>query len=357
MKMLNFKNGRNFIGAVLAVFFMVSIFVADEMSAQDNTPSEKVFEIYSEGNKFGFKDAEGNIVTPAVYDDAREFHEGYAAVNIGAKSRMVKTHEGSGWMPPIYGTIILGGKWGFIDTNGKEIVPCQYTYVEDFCDGLAAVNIGGKIEVNNSRLSARGGKWGFVNTNGNNSVPCKYTQVQDFSNELAAVSIKGKWGFIDKNDLAIVPCSYDDVGIFSDNRAWVKQKKLYAYIDETGNKITPLQYHDAKDFSDGLALVVLNEKYGFIDKNGNEAIPCQYDYAESFSEGLAAVNTGGSWSDTGVNIGGRTYYAFGGGKWGFIDTKGNIAIPFQYNHAKSFKNGEADVILDGHSSQISKPDR
>ncbi len=37
----------------------------------------------------------------------------------------------------------LGGKWGFVDQSGKEVVPCRYDEVRDFRDGwgyyLAAV--------------------------------------------------------------------------------------------------------------------------------------------------------------------------------------------------------------------------
>ncbi len=33
----------------------------------------------------------------------------------------------------------LGGKWGFVNEAGKEVVPCRYDEVRDFEGGLAAV--------------------------------------------------------------------------------------------------------------------------------------------------------------------------------------------------------------------------
>ena len=151
---------------------------------------------------------------------------------------------------------------------------------------------------------------------------------------------------------------YNGAGSFIDDRAWVRHKKLYGYIDKTGNQVIALQYKDAESFSDGMAIVSLKDKYGFIDKDGNELIPCQYSAANSFSEGLAAVNIGGKWRDAPDEISamtGRKQTMIVGGKWGYIDTKGNIVIPLQYEYAEPFKDGKAKVTLDGKIEYISKP--
>lgn len=58
--------------------------------------------------------------------------------------------------------------------------------------------------------------------------------------------------------------------------------------------------------SQELALVKKNSKIGYISKDGSFKIEPQYKSAKSFSEGLAAVENGG--------------------KWGFIDTKGEWVI-------------------------------
>ena len=60
-------------------------------------------------------------------------------------------------------------------------------------------------------------------------------------------------------------------------------------------KITPSftdsvhQYDELYPFSEGLAAVKKNEKFGFINTKGELVIPCQYQYAGSFKEGLACV--------------------------------------------------------------------
>ena len=86
-------------------------------------------------------------------------------------------------------------------------------------------------------------------------------------------------------------------------------------------------------FHDGLAAVMREDrngdvKWGFIDKKGNVVIPFVYEGAGAFSEGLAAVrreDRNGDW------------------KSGFIDKKGNEVIPFVYNEAYVFSEGLALV--------------
>jgi translation initiation factor 6 (eIF-6) len=48
-------------------------------------------------------------------------------------------------------------------------------------------------------------------------------------------------------------------------------------------------------FREGLAGVEINGKYGFIDTKGNLVIPPVYDDAWHFSEGLARVEINGKW--------------------------------------------------------------
>lgn len=49
------------------------------------------------------------------------------------------------------------------------------------------------------------------------------------------------------------------------------------------------KYNRMGEFSEGLALIEQNGKYGYIDTQGNIAIAPQYDEAGNFSEGLVAV--------------------------------------------------------------------
>lgn len=86
-------------------------------------------------------------------------------------------------------------------------------------------------------------------------------------------------------------------------------------------------YDNAKDFSEGFAAVKKDGKWGFIDTNGNMVIEPKYIAVWSFSEGLAAVQ-------------------IQDGKWGFINTEGNEVIKPQFDAAWYFSEGLA-VIKQG----------
>ena len=92
--------------------------------------------------------------------------------------------------------LMYGGKWGYIDKTGKEVVPCKYDFASSFSDGLAAVNIGAVYDWTMEHSSMYGGKWGYIDKTGKEAVPLKYDTAYDFSDGLARVKLNGKCGFI-----------------------------------------------------------------------------------------------------------------------------------------------------------------
>ena len=76
-----------------------------------------------------------------------------------------------------------------------------------------------------------------------------------------------------------------------------------------------------------LAVVRLGQKFGYINTKGNEAIPFSYEGAWSISEGMALVQKNQ--------------------KGGFIDKDGETKIHFEYEDAHSFSDGLAAVKSDG----------
>lgn len=217
--------------------------------------------------------------------------------------------------------VVKNGKYGYIDYNGKEVIPCQYEEARNFSDSRAIVK--------------KGGRYGCIDTNGREIIPFKYSLFMDFVGDYAVVyGEKGLRGCVDKDGNEIIPCNYTYVSSFSEDLALVvKNESLFGFVDKQGKEVIPCEYENANSFSEGLAVIKKDGLYGFIDKQGKEVIPCKYTYAHSFSEGLAAVEK----TDTD-----------GLPKGGYIDSKGNEVIPCIYNVANgmhSFSNGIA-VVMD-----------
>ena len=68
-------------------------------------------------------------------------------------------------------------KYGFIDTRGREVIPLEYDYAENFSEGLAKV--------------VRNDKWGMINKQGIEVVLCQYDKTGDFNEGMAIVSLNG----------------------------------------------------------------------------------------------------------------------------------------------------------------------
>lgn len=80
-------------------------------------------------------------------------------------------------------------------------------------------------------------------------------------------------------------------------------------------------------FAEGVAAVEKNGKWGYIDTEGNVVIQIQWDNTYEFHEGVAAVE--------------KT------GKWGCIDAAGNVVIEPKWDNAFGFREGLAAVEKDG----------
>ena len=73
-------------------------------------------------------------------------------------------------------------KWGYINTKGNIIIPCQWSNADVFCEGMA-------------KVMDKKGSYGFINKKGENIIPCIWYEVSNFSEGLAASRNKdGLWG-------------------------------------------------------------------------------------------------------------------------------------------------------------------
>ena len=177
---------------------------------------------------FGFVDINGNIIVDLIYNFATDFSEKKAAVRL-----------------------LDEGNWFFIDKNGKQIskIP-EATYLSPFNDGYSIIQKNGKV--------------GYINHDGKIVIPCKYDFVSPFKDGYAGVSFDepklggdyhtyliqvqesgiGTYGIIDKTGKMIIePMFYGPPEIMQDGVAKVsilegENKFYHAYIDiEDGGRI------------------------------------------------------------------------------------------------------------------------
>jgi hypothetical protein len=184
------------------------------------------------------------------------------------------------------------GKWGFEDRLHRVVIPYMYDYAGNFNEGLACVGIGEKDDM----------KYGYIDRRGNIVIPLVYDKPAQFIDGTAYVMKDGKYGTINKAGKEMIPIIYDWVGF---------------------------HYKPNK----GLVQVKLGDRRGFVRSNGDVVIPISYEDAEYyFCDNLVRVKLHG--------------------KWGYLDHKGDVAIPVIYDHAGNFKDGRAEVQMDGEQFYI-----
>jgi hypothetical protein len=232
---------------------------------------------------------------------------------------------------------IIDGKTGFINTKGKVVIKPTFDNDNDFVgfsEGLARVRVDRK--------------YGYINKDGHIVIPPQFVWAHSFSEGLASVgTAEGKVGYIDKTGKMVLEPRVDVAYDFSDGlaRVGIPYKSdsgtvdRYGFINKAGNIVIKIQstgegYGLYWDFSHRRALVWVpgkdqgDWKYGYIDIRGQLAIPLQFERARGFSEGLASV----AWKGKGA---------------GYINTTGETVFTHQFAEAGDFSEGLAVVRVGG----------
>ena len=143
----------------------------------------------------------------------------------------------------------------------------KYEKLGSFSEGMAAV--------------MRDGKWGYINTKGEEVIPCQFPNPDDyytassFYEGMALIKKDGKWGFINNKGEEVIPVSIEAeaVGRFSGGLAFVyKDNENFSVIDKEGKKV----FGGKCDFSWYLGPEVTSE-FLPVFYQGNICIPLEPD--------------------------------------------------------------------------------
>ena len=280
--------------------------------------------------QWGYMDRMGKVVIDFQFDQAGQFSEGLACVEIGGQHGFID-HSGNLVIAPQFGeesqTFFEGlavvqtgsGKCGFIDKRGRFEIPAVFDWAKPFSEGIALVRVDGK--------------YGYIHRGGKYLVEPRFDHAGDFRHGYASVSINGKWHYIDRaGDLAYGP--FGAAGRFSDGVARISLNGSDALLRLDGS-IVRAQGVDwlSAYFSEERIEFSHSELYGYLDRECEIVIPGIYEATTTFREGLASVLVDG--------------------KWGYIDPRGTMVIEPQFDRAGFFQEGlaliqnaEGDAYID-----------
>lgn len=362
----------------------------------------------SDGEFFGFRRADGVVISENRFRYVDEFHGDYCKVYIDEHQCGMIDREGREVVQCRYDDVmyptdnrvlvIKNGLFGYCDLWGREVVPPTYKQAGSFSEGLAPVYV---------QIDSLTAGCTFIDTTGRQVFPPIYENVQHFHDGYAFARRYERWGMIDRQGREVLPYLYEFISLNTDGYFFAGAPDGMALFDYSMKPLTEFVYTWTAGISEGRIMVEREGRRGFLDRSGREVIPCQYDELSPFHLGRAMVRLGDHYGiiDTAGNIvlpieyesttpRGRKYVfledslalvekdgrlgyigldgqlvvpmyftdafhfsqglasAKFNGQWGYINTRGDIYIPFVFQMASPFRWGRAEVIYDGTASEI-----
>ena len=229
-----------------------------------------------------------------------------------------------------YAAVRKGELWGYIDTWGREVIPCKYSIALPFHEGLAAV--------------------GLPSSDGLSSIDT------DFSRSYAVWFGRHRWAFIDTQGQVVIP-PFDDYdmylpGAFSEGRVVFISERLghFTVVDRKGNVVLedtygedtllyrsvytfPYEYPTVHvKYIDGKLYIPTDgvDYYRVYDTEGNRLKNVSREEKEKIeavaNAGKGMTFTRDIFSDSNGAYGGALYL------WGLKDSHGKVLIPGGYDH-------------------------
>ena len=288
-----------------------------------------VYENSSDPNqRAGFIDLDGKLVIPMTFDYVGNFNSGLA---VASKNKKV----------------------GYIDASGTYVIAPQFDYAEDFSEGVAAVC-----------YSNDGFQCGYIDTKGKLITPLDITSM-DYQTQASEGYFTACHGSMDDCRYIFTKTdgtpanfgSFTWAEPFSEGFAAVQQTmgndSLWGFINKKGDLVVKPMFTWVGKFGSGLAPVCIgtsteNCTIGFINTSGEFEINPQYEYFEFYD----SESSWGNYPQHGFFEGLARVMV--DQKVGYIDSTGKMVIQPQFNYGGNFVNGLARVTVNGKMGFINK---
>lgn len=302
---------------------------------------------------YGFIDRTGREAIAPAYDFAASFHDGLARADLRGRQYFIDASgrrvfelrvadngaNNDGFRRYVRfsnGRLRIqdprSGRHYFLDPRGRAAFEQTFQQAYEFSEGLAGV--------------CERDRCGYIDVDGKLVVPLQYAAVASFSEGLAFVSGAEKQGFIDPTGAFAFELEREfslfAVNRFSEGLVKITQTRVIApgrasikfgYYDRQGKPVIPFKFESyfAEDqyanFSHGLSIFVNNGQIGYFDRYGDEVIDADFVDARPFSEGSALVQIRSESGDL----------------FGYLDLDGRFFIEPSYTDGRSFSEGLAAV--------------
>lgn len=327
-------------------------------------------------NKWGFVNENNKIMIPFEYDFVNPFENGLAYAKNNGKEffitkknlKLTEDYDEAGIFTFGLAPVSKNKKWGFIDENGKLVIPLIYDEADYFTkNGLSAVK--------------RNAKSGFINQQGKEIIPVIYEMVKaEQLDDVVIVRKNYKWAFFDNFGRQLTDFLYtdvqrawkgDDTTFFENGPASVKINGKYIFLNKNlYPAFSNLSFDSATSFdSNRNAIVMKNGKFGILKNDGKIVIPTAYTAIENYNSNgdpnpqFYSLTRGNRYALFNADLmkiaesdeeffnitysNQIKYISFKNlkNKYGVVDQQGNIKVPYIYDE---------NLYFDGNAFSIAK---
>lgn len=139
-----------------------------------------------------------------------------------------------------------------------------------------------------------------------------YDTINEFCENVAGASINGKWRLIGISGKPLTPLKYSNIGEVNEGYCVVSIDRLKGVIHKSGREVIPVMFDDIiTPERNGLFIVIYENRWWLKDYQGNDISNRKFEHISDFYGAFAPAKSNG--------------------KWGVIDSKGNVKIPFIYD--------------------------
>lgn len=218
------------------------------------------------------------------------------------------------------------GKYGVIDLNGNEILPCEFDYIQG--NGTGPMNNKEDYIPDSYYFASKNKKSCLFDSHWKIELECTFDKIVSAKRATPrfVVNKDSKEYIYNAQTKIWSKIGFDHIQYYGDDdyaKATLSGKPCIINLD--GELVINNNYDLVERFSEGLAKVKKDGKYGFINNKEEVVVPFKYTGSKSFSEGLAAVRTDGL--------------------YGFINLQGQFVIQPIFHDAMSFQNGIAKIRI------------
>jgi hypothetical protein len=219
-------------------FFLTLLFMLLRLciKAQDTTfyaPYRSGYSMFSVHDELGLIDENKRIVLPNMYDEISDIQEGLIKVRLEEKVGFVNT-QNTVKIPLTYNVDtnnMIGARIYQsiqLDNNGQEAGDNFYIAVDNnytnFSEKLCAVILNGK--------------YGFIDTAGKHVIPFIYDGADNFYKKIAIIRLGNRYGAINHSGQIIIPCKYVKLVVIEDRGLYAEINGKIIILDFNGKVIS-----------------------------------------------------------------------------------------------------------------------